>query len=448
MTATRSDIRIFDDLAEAHRLLIDRTPMETVALPESVRARIRDQWGEDLSADEVVDRILTAVRVDGDHAIVDLTRRIDGVDLADLEVSREEIEGAYRALDPAVVDALRLAARRVRDFHERQRRNSWVDFDEGFGQIVRPLERVGLYAPGGTAAYPSTVVMTAVPARVAGVREIVLTTPCGRDGAVPAVTLVAADIAGVDRVFRVGGAQAIAALAFGTRSIPRVDKILGPGNLFVTLAKRKVYGLVAIDALAGPTETLLIADDSADPALCAADLLAQAEHDVLAQPILLTTSPELAAATADEIARQLPLLTREPIARAAVSGRGGIVVTPDLQTAFDLMNEYGPEHLCLHLRDPWSWIPAVRNAGGIFVGEHSTEALGDYTVGPSHVMPTGGTARFNSPLNVDDFVKLISVIALSPDRMRELTQATATLARAEGLTAHARSVEIRRERGA
>ncbi|GIW08342.1 MAG: hypothetical protein KatS3mg060_3147 [Dehalococcoidia bacterium] len=221
-------------------------------------------------------------------------------------------------------------------------------------------------------------------------------------------------MAGVDRVFRIGGAQAIGALAFGTESVPRVDKILGPGNLFVTLAKRKVYGLVAIDALAGPTETLIIADEHADPALCAADLLAQAEHDVLAQPLLLTPSASLAERVAAEIERQLPLLEREPIARASITGRGGIVVTPDLATAFSLMNEYGPEHLCLHIRDPWTWLPAVKNAGGVFLGEHSTEALGDYTVGPSHVMPTGGTARFSSPLNVDDFVKLISVIALTP----------------------------------
>ncbi|MCS6802016.1 MAG: histidinol dehydrogenase [Chloroflexota bacterium] len=448
MTTTERGIRVFVDLAEARRQLIERTPMEAVALPESVRARIREQWGEELSADEVVDRILTAVRVDGDHALIDLARRIDGVALSSLEVGRDEIERAYAALDAAVVEALRFAAARVRAFHERQRRNSWIDFEEGYGQLIRPLDRVGIYVPGGTAAYPSTVIMSAVPARVAGVREVVLTSPCGRDGSLPATTLVAADIAGVDRIFRVGGAQAIGALAFGTESVPRVDKILGPGNLFVTLAKRKVYGLVAIDALAGPTETMIIADGHADPSLCAADLLAQAEHDILAQPILLTDSRVLAEQTAKEIERQLPQLDRAPIARAAVADRGGIVVTPDLATAFALMNEYGPEHLCLHLRDPWQWLPAVKNAGGVFVGEHSTEALGDYVVGPSHVMPTGGTARFNSPLTVDDFVKLISVIALSKEKMAALIPATATLARAEGLTAHARSVEIRAEREA
>jgi histidinol dehydrogenase len=446
MTTTERGIRLFVDLGEARRHLIERRPMDAVALPASVRERIREQWGEDLSAEEVVDRILTAVRVGGDHALRDLARRIDGITLTAIEVEREEVERAYASLDPAVIAALRLAAERVRAFHERQRRNSWIDFDEGYGQLVRPLDRVGIYAPGGTAAYPSTVIMSAVPARVAGVREIVLTSPSSRDGTVPAVTLVAADVAGVDRVFRVGGAQAIAALAFGTDTVPRVDKILGPGNLFVTLAKRKVYGQVAIDALAGPTETLIIADEYADPTLCAADLLAQAEHDVLAQPILLTDSLALAEQTAREIERQLPLLEREAIARASVAGRGGIVVTPDLATAFELMNEYAPEHLCLHVREPWRWLPAVKNAGGVFVGEHSTEALGDYIVGPSHVMPTGGTARFNSPLNVDDFVKLISVIALSKDKLDALTPATATLARAEGLTAHARSVELRRER--
>jgi histidinol dehydrogenase len=446
MTATERGIRLFQDLAEARRELIARTPLEAVALPDHLRARIRAQWGEDLTAEEVVDRILAAVRGNGDRALRELTLRIDGVALDRFEVDREEIARAYDTLDPAVVAALRLAAQRVRAFHERQRRNSWIDFEEGYGQIVRPLDRVGIYAPGGAAAYPSTVIMTAVPARVAGVREVILTSPCGPDGSIAPVTLVAADVAGVDRVFRLGGAQAIAALAYGTASVPRVDKILGPGNLFVTLAKRKVYGLVAIDALAGPTETLIIADEHADPALCAADLLAQAEHDMLAQPILLTPSATLAERVAAEIERQLPQLEREPIARAAVLGRGGIVVTPDLAAAFELMNEYGPEHLCLHLRDPWAWLPAVKNAGGVFVGEHSTEALGDYTVGPSHVMPTGGTARFNSPLTVDDFVKLISVIALSKEKMAELIPATATLARAEGLTGHARSVEIRQER--
>ncbi|MCL6647221.1 MAG: histidinol dehydrogenase [Chloroflexi bacterium] len=445
MTTTQT-VRILTDLAEARRTLITRQPLETVALPEHLRQRIQEQWGEALSAEAVVARIVAAVRAEGDRALFDLTARIDGVQLDTLEVSRAEITEAYQHVPPAVVDALRLAVSRVRAFHERQRPNSWFDFAEGYGQLVRPLERVGVYVPGGTAAYPSTVVMTAVPARVAGVNEVVLTSPASRDGTLPPVTLVAADLAGVDRVFRIGGAQAIAALAYGTATIPRVDKILGPGNVFVTLAKRHVAGWVGIDSLAGPTETLIIADDQADPVRCAADLLAQAEHDVLAQPILITTSLAVATATAQAIEQQLATLERAPIARAAVTNRGGIIIVPDLSTAFALANEYAPEHLCLHLRDPWPWVAAVKHAGGVFLGEQSTEALGDYTVGPSHVMPTGGTARFSSPLTVEDFLKRISVIALSAEQARALASATATLARAEGLTAHARSVELRQER--
>ncbi|MQY55387.1 MAG: histidinol dehydrogenase, partial [Dehalococcoidia bacterium] len=317
----------------------------------------------------------------------------------------------------------------------------------GLGQIVRPLERVGIYVPGGTACYPSTVLMTAIPARVAGVEEIILTTPPGEGGEVPKATLVAADIADVDRVFKVGGAQAIAALAYGTESIPRVDKVCGPGGLFVTLAKRMVYGAVDIDGLYGPTETVILADDSATPAHCAADLLAQAEHDLLATAILITTSSRLAQEVDREVARQLEGLERVQIAHRSLEERGHIIVVADMEQAIELINLYAPEHLSLMVRDASSYIEKIRNAGAIFIGENSPEVLGDYVAGPSHVMPTGGTARFSSPLGVSDFLKLTSIVSLSDGDLQKLGPAAATIARVEGLTAHARAAELRLKKG-
>jgi len=297
--------------------------------------------------------------------------------------------------------------------------------------------------PGGTAYYPSTVLMTAIPARVAGVGEIIITTPPGKDGEVPPATLVAADIAGADRIFKVGGAQAIAALAFGTRSIPRVDKICGPGGLFVTIAKRMVYGIVDIDGLYGPTETVILADDSASAECCAADLLAQAEHDVLSVAILITTSAELAAAVDKEVKRQLKGLERADIARRSLQERGHIIIVDDMEQAIALANLYAPEHLALMVRDASSHIESIRNTGGIFIGESSPEVLGDYVAGPSHVMPTGGSARFSSPLGVNDFLKITSVVALSDEDARMLAPVAAAIARVEGLTAHARAAELR-----
>lgn len=432
-------VRIFEDVQYAREHLIGRPALEAGDLPESIKRSIREQWGEDLSAEQLVDRILDLVRTGGDEQVLELAHRIDGVSLHSLEVSRDEIDAALREIPGAVLESMQFAASRVRAFHEKQAQHGWMDFEEGYGQIVRPLDTVGLYAPGGTALYPSTVIMTAVPAKVAGVRQVLLTSPANKDGNVPIVTLAAAAVSGVDRVFRIGGAAAIGAFAYGTASVPRVDKILGPGNLFVALAKRKVYGQVAIDSIAGPTETLIVADATADAAHCAADMLAQAEHDVLAQPILITTSVELAHAVAEQIAVQLPRLERERIARASVANRGGIVVAPNLDVAFDLANEYAPEHLCMLIEDPWSRVKDVRNAGGVFVGEYATEALGDYVAGPSHVMPTGGTARFSSPLNLDDFVKKLSVIGVREDQQSTLVPHAVRLARAEGLTGHARS---------
>jgi histidinol dehydrogenase len=308
------------------------------------------------------------------------------------------------------------------------------------------LERVGVYTPAGRAPYPSSLLMSAVPARVAGVTEIIVCAPPNRDGAISPLILAAAEIAGVSRVFKVGGAQAIGAMAYGTASIPAVDKIVGPGNIFVVLAKRRVFGEVDIDQLPGPTETLLIADASARPDLCAADLLAQAEHDPLASAILLTTSPDLARAVEEQLAEQLPSLERESIARESLLTNGAIAVVPDLDAAFEIANGYAPEHLCLLLPDAWTYLDRVKHAGGVFVGEASPEVLGDYTAGPSHVMPTGRTARFSSPINVEEFIKIISVIGLNSTGLQRLGPPAATIARAEGLTAHARAVERRLDR--
>ena len=438
-------IRIVADVAEAQRTILARRPPEEETLSPRLREGIARVFGAELSVGEVVDRILADVRRDGDAALRHYTEAIDGARLDALLVSEAEIAAGVARVSPATLAALRTVAARIEAFHRRQLRQSWVNFDQygTLGQIIRPLARVGLYVPGGTAAYPSSLLMSAIPARVAGVEEIIVATPPGRDGALPPVTLAAAQIAGVTRILKAGGAQAIGALAYGTASVPRVDKILGPGNIFVALAKERVFGQVAIDGVQGPTETLLIADDSATAALVAADLLAQAEHDAMASPILLTTSPELAERVADELMEQLPTLERRAIALAAFENNGGIVVVPDLERAMALANEYAPEHLCLLVRDPWALVPLVRNAGGVFIGEASAEVLGDYVAGPSHTMPTSGTARFSSPINVEEFLKVISLFGLNDRAVRELGPAAQALAEAEGLTAHAAAVRRR-----
>jgi histidinol dehydrogenase len=368
------------------------------------------------------------------------------VSLDELVVSRAEIEAAYTALDVDLVDALRLAASEIERFHRKQTRQSWVDWttEGALGQIVVPLERVGVYAPGGTAPLPSSLLMAAIPARVAGVDEIVVCSPPQRStGQVSPLVLVAADIAGVHTVYKLGGAQAIAALAYGTQTVRHVDKIVGPGNIFVVLAKRSVYGVVDIEALPGPTETLVIADANADPRLAATDLLAQAEHDTLASAILLTTSSELAERVQAEIGQQIEELSRADIAAQAIERQGGIVVVPTVEDAVRLANEYAPEHLCLLVQDPWRYVGLVRNAGGIFLGERSFEVLGDYVAGPSHIMPTGGTARYASPVNVDDFRKIISLVGLNDAALARIGPAAAKLAAAEGLTAHEAAVRRR-----
>jgi len=437
-------LKIITDLKEARSSLLRRVPLELEEAPDRVKERIRDSFGGELTPQQVVERVVREVRLGGDKAVVEYTRRIDGVELDSLEVTQEEIAEARNTVSQELVAALDFAAERIRAFHSNCNRQSWIDFGEGgLGQRVYPLQRVGLYVPGGTAAYPSTVLMAAIPARVAGVGEIIVTLPVPQ-GAVHPATLVAADIAQVDRVFKVGGAQAIAALAFGTETIPRVDKICGPGNIFTQLAKKMVYGAVDIDGLYGPTELVIVADETADPVLCAADLLAQAEHDELASPILITNSLDLAEEVNREFDQQAARSERGFI--LSTQERSGIVIVEDLQQAVELVNDYAPEHLSLQMSAPWSYLDKIRNAGAVFLGEDSPEVLGDYVAGPSHVLPTGGTARFGSPLTPEDFLKATSVVALNNQTLRKIGPSAAIIAHAEGLSGHAHAVEIRLDR--
>ncbi len=439
-------MRIIEGLDAARSHITRLRDPEEKTLPESVAARLRAIFGRDLSVEEAVVQIVADVRRGGDAALRDYTRRIDGVSLEEFAAGSEALEAAYHAQTPELREALHLAADRIRAFHEREPRRSWLEWDEeggALGQVLRPLQRVGVYVPGGTAAYPSSLLMAVVPAQVASVEEIVVTTPPGPDGGGVPVVLAAAHAAGLERVFLLGGAQAIAALAYGTESVPRVDKVVGAGGLFVTLAKKQVYGDVGVEGLHGPTETLLIADETAPPSLVAADLLAQSEHDPLATALLITPSKRLAEAVQAGVARQLPLLARRGIIEESLAGQGAILVVTSLDQALDLANEYAPEHLCLLVADPWPWVGRVRNAGGIFIGEGSSEALGDYVVGPSHIMPTRGTARFSSPLHVRDFLKVTSLFAVGPAATRRLGTPAQVLAQAEGLTAHAAAVAER-----
>jgi len=409
-------------------------------LAEEVLSRRASTEFYDNRLEPEVRQIIDEVRSGGDSALFGFTLKFDRVKLKSLEVNKEQIKDAYRQVDEELIAALKLAAERIGSFHRKQKDSL---FKESAGQLIRPLERVGVYAPGGTASYPSTVLMTAIPARVAGVKEVILTTPPGPDGIVPPPTLVAADIAGVDRIFSIGGAQAIAALAFGTDSIPAVDKICGPGNIFVVLAKKLVYGVVDIDGLPGPSEVIIIADDTADPACCAADLLAQAEHDPLASAILITTSKRLADEVNQEVEKQLKGLERQAIAAESLRKQGVIAVVADIDEAVELANLYAPEHLCLMVRGADALVKRLVNAGCIVTGESATVVLGDYVFGSSHVLPTGATARFGSPLSVLDFVKITSLINVDKAALKKLGKAAAAIARAEGLEAHARAVEKR-----
>lgn len=450
MTTTPSStgaasLRIVEDIALARESVLKREPVAEPVLPEAVQQSINDLWGEAVTPAEHVRRILEAVRTEGDAAVRRFSQQFDGSSYTSIEVGPEEIAAAYEQVTPEQHDAIAFAVQRVRRYHEMQMEHAPTSFvSRGTGMVVRPLKRAGVYMTGAEAALPSSVVHTAVPGKVAGVDEIVGVTSARADGTVNPLKLVAARLSGIERIYRASGAQAIAALAFGTETIPRVDKIFGPGGIFVTLAKQQLFGRVGIDALYGPTETLVLADDSAAPDLAAADLLAQAEHDILATPVLITTSRAQAEAIAAQVEEQLPTLEREAIARAAIE-RGGAVVAADLEQAVELANEFAPEHLCLLVAEPEALLPLVRSAGGVFVGESSPEVLGDYTAGPSHVMPTGGSARFASPLSVLDFLRVMSVVQLSEDDVQRLGPYAANLARAEGLTAHARSIERRLE---
>lgn len=436
-------LRIFDAGEAGARELLRRVPLDEMEVDAGVADRTAEVFGERLSPEQFVERVRTDVRARGDAALRDLSMRLEGTAPETFETSADEVRAAYSLVSDQLVRDLRFAAERIAAFHRQQHQQSWIDYGEGLGQMIRPLERVGLYAPAGRAAYPSSVLMAAVPARVAGVDEVILCTPPQRDGRQRAEMLVAADVAGVHRIFKIGGAQAIMAMAYGTETVPRVDKILGPGNIFVVLAKRRVFGAVDIDQLPGPTETVVLADDSADPRGVAADLLAQAEHDTVATPLLITTSRALAEAVQTEVERQLATLPTAATARESLSTRGGAVIATSIDEGMRLANEFAPEHLCLLLRDPWTYIGEVRHAGGVFVGDSSPEAAGDYVAGPSHIMPTGQTARFSSPLSVSDFTKIISVVGLSDRRLQAVGPTAARLARAEGFEAHARAVEVR-----
>ena len=395
-----------------------------------------------------VKEIVARVRDEGDAALFEYTERFDhaAINADNVLVTREEIEEAYAAASPEWLAAMREAARRITAFHEKQKQNTWIDFQAGIalGQKIMPLSRVGVYVPGGTAAYPSSVLMNVLPAKVAGVKEIVMVTPPGPDGGVSyPLALAAADIAGVDRIYKVGGAQAVAALAFGTESIPRVDKITGPGNIYVANAKREVFGHVGIDMVAGPSEVLVIADASADPRYVAADLLSQAEHDPLAAAILVTDSETVAFAVQGELERQTALLPRQEVINQSLNAYGTIVVAETLVECAAIANQIAPEHLELSVAEPYALLPLIDNAGAIFLGHWSPEPLGDYLAGPNHVLPTSGTARFFSPLSVDDFVKKSSIICCTREELEAVSDQVVLLARQEGLDAHANAVAIR-----
>ena len=398
------------------------------------------------SVEEPVREIIAQVRAKGDEALKRYTKEFDGVDITSVEVGQGAIDEGFRMADPMLVDILYRASERVVAFHQHQVRNSFlVNEEDGIlmGQKIIPLERVGLYVPGGTAAYPSSVIMNCIPAKLAGVKEIVMVTPPGKDGKIPPNILAAARICGVNRVFRVGGAQAIAALAYGTESVPRVDKIVGPGNQFVAEAKKQVFGKVGIDMVAGPSEILVIADGKCDPRIVAADLLSQAEHDKNASAVLVTDSEALAVAVQAAIEEQLPKLRREEIARASIDTNGKIIVADNLDTAVEIANEIAPEHLEVCVDQPFDYLDKIKNAGSIFLGRNCPEALGDYFAGPNHTLPTSGTARFSSPLSVDDFVKKTQYTYYTRPALEKAQPTVSIFAKQEGLTAHARSIDIR-----
>jgi len=401
-----------------------------------------------LEVGNIVEGILKAVKTDGDEAIFAYTEKFDRVklDSASIKVSEAEIQEAFNAVDAGLIEVIRKSASNIREFHENQKTKSWfVNKADGImlGQIIRPIEKVGIYVPGGTAPLPSSVLMNAIPAKVAGVERIVMATPPGKDGKINAAILAAAQIAGVDEVYKIGGAQAIAALAYGTESVPKVDKITGPGNIFVATAKRLVFGEVGIDMVAGPSEILILADKSANPAYVAADMLSQAEHDKLASSVLVTDSAELLEEVKKELYVQLDKLPRKEIAGASLENYGAMILVPDIEMGIDIANLIAPEHLEVSTDNPFELVSYIKNTGAIFLGHYTPEPLGDYFAGPNHVLPTSGTARFYSPLNVDDFVKKSSLLSYSKKAFDKCAEDIATFAAAEGLNAHANSALIR-----
>ena len=402
-----------------------------------------------MNVESIVAEIIDNVKKNKDKALFEYCKKFDKANLSSLVVSEEEINEALSSVEPEFLEILQRAAENIKKFHEKQKRNSLIINDEKgviTGQKIIPVDRAGLYVPGGTAAYPSTVLMDSIPAKLAGVREVVIVTPPNAEGKINPVILAAASVAGVDRIFKVGGAQAIAALAYGTETIPKVDKIVGPGNAFVAEAKKQVFGKVSIDMIAGPSEILIVADSKTDPAYAAADLLSQAEHDKLASAVLVTDSEDLAEAVSAELERQIPLLERAEIARASIDDNGKIIVADTLERAIEIANEIAPEHLELCVDEPFDYLDSIRHAGSIFMGRNCPEALGDYFAGPNHTLPTSGTAKFSSPLSVDDFVKKTQYTYYTKEALSKVAADVAFFANKEGLTAHARSAVIRTEK--
>jgi len=429
------------DIDTALKTILRREPLITQQVPGTIKRKVEEVFGADITPYQAVTQIITSIREGGDAALRKWSRTLDKVNLENFLTPPEDIKAAYQSLTPDLMNALETAAERIRDFHRRQPLPNWTTTELGglVGQRVTPVQRAGVYVPGGTAPLPSSLLMSVIPAQVAGVERIIVTTPPNTNHTI----LAAAHLCGIDEVYQIGGAQAIAAMAFGTESVPQVDTIVGAGNLFVTLAKQQVYGIVGLDGLAGPTETMVIADQGANPAWVASDLLAQAEHDPLASAILLTPSLNLAQAVHRAVKLQVKNLSRAKIILQSLENKGGAVITPDLDTAAKLADDYAPEHLCLVVENPSKLADKINNAGGFFLGDHSFEVLGDYVAGPSHIMPTGGTARFASPLNVMDFVKISSLVALDPETGAELSPIAAQIALVESLTAHAASADFR-----
>lgn len=424
--------------------LIERRQLDFSNVSPDILKKSSDLLGKQFSTiDEVIIEIISRVKNDGDIALRKLSNQFEGVCPEQFEVSDQTISEAYQLIDPEIVDALKVSTKRAKHFHKSSIPKTWFDSEQGYGESINPVQRVGAYIPGGSAPLPSTVIMTVVPAKIAGVTEVFVFTPPTKTGSPDPSVLVAADIVGADKVFQIGGAQAVAAMAYGTETIPAVDLICGPGNIFVTRAKKMLFGEVGIDGLYGPTETLIIADESADPVLCAADLLAQAEHDVMAMPILLTSSESIAKRVLKELMIRVKELDRSSIATVAVEEHGCIAILNDLDEMIQISNEFAPEHISLMVADAENQISRIRNAGAIFVGKWSHEVLGDYVAGPSHVMPTGGTAKFSSGLNVRTFLKFSPVVNLQQDKALTLGKIAATIGRAEGLTAHSKAAEMR-----